>query len=162
MNVYHNRIHIKTIELMSGQNPPKIQNLIHKSVYCNGVHRIRQSCCRDKIPPGQNPPKIQNLIYMSVYRNGVHRIWQICCWNKIPPGQNPQKIQNLIYMCVYRNGVHRIWYRGSPLSTNLLSTIPGIVRFEIVLKSMDSPVQYAFYQFHPNFDKIFWCFDQVQ
>ena len=31
-------------------------------------------------------------------------------------------------------------YRGSPLSTNSLSTIPGIVQFEIVLKSMDSPI----------------------
>ena len=37
-----------------------------------------------------------------------------------------------------KQGVSR--YRGSPLSTNSLSTIPGIVRFEIVLKIMDSPM----------------------
>ena len=38
-------------------------------------------------------------------------------------------------------------YRGSPLSTVSLSTIPGIVRFLIVLNRTNSPVQYSFLPF---------------
>ena len=73
MNVYHNRIHIKTIKLMLGQNPPQ-----------------------DKIPP-----KIQNLIYKSVYQNVYVEYGRVVVGIKSPQDKKMQKIQNLIYMMYF-------------------------------------------------------------
>ena len=45
---------------------------------------------------------------------------------------------------------------GSLLSTNSLSTIPGIVRFEIVLNSTNSPIQYNFFVKNQKIWAKFW------
>ena len=57
------------------QNPPKMRNLIYKSVYQNVYVEYGRVVVGIKSPQDKKMQKIQNLIYMIVYCNGVHRIW---------------------------------------------------------------------------------------
>ena len=104
------------------------------SGYLAQTTNFRKKSTKNFTGPGN---LILHIQLMTMY-NYCHEFWFQFCPLESNPGHTNLTCQMLVLPL----------YRGSQLSTVLLSTIPGIVQFEIVQNRTNSPIQYDLQEFH--------------